>query len=112
MNELQKQTSATSKYIPRTRLHLPFPRHDRTAFVRFDMKRCIACGDCIMACPSKVLGIISFLNHRHVHVDHAADCKGCRKCLAACQRGVIRPIQVKAHRSITRSTDTKRKSSR
>jgi len=87
------QTRASGENPLRSPLHLPFPRHDRTAFVNLDLRRCVACGKCAMACLRQVLGIIAFLGQRHAHVDRAADCKGCRKCIASCSRGVIRARQ-------------------
>lgn len=72
-------------------LHLPFPRHDRTAFIQIDTRRCAACGECVSTCPHGVLGIVSFFNHRHVHVDYASQCKGCRKCVKSCSQGAIQP---------------------
>lgn len=70
-------------------LHLPFPRHNRTTFIQVDTAICVACGKCVLACPQGVLGIISFLSHRHVHIDQASSCKGCRKCVKTCLRGAI-----------------------
>jgi ferredoxin len=35
--------------------------------------------------------MIALFGHRHVHVDHASACKGCRKCVKACQQGAIQP---------------------
>ena len=72
-------------------LHLPFPRHNRTPFIRIDTALCAACGKCVSMCPQGVLGTISFLSHRHVHVDQASSCKGCRMCAKACLRGAIQP---------------------
>ena len=94
----------------RSRLHLPFPRHDRTAFVGFDLKRCAACGECAAACPRQVLGIVAFLSHRHAHVDRAAACEGCRRCIAACSRGVVRARQSGRRTGITRATSRARRS--
>ncbi|MBI5545457.1 MAG: 4Fe-4S binding protein [Deltaproteobacteria bacterium] len=80
---------------PRRRaFHLPFPRHDRTAHIRIDLARCAACGRCAEACPREVLGMISVLRHRHVHVDRADECRGCQACVAACAQKAIHPRAV------------------
>lgn len=84
--------------IPRTSLHLPFPRHDRTSFVELVPGACAACGDCAAACPRRVLGMLAILGHRHVHVDHAAACVGCRRCVASCARGAIRELPARNRR--------------
>ena len=70
-------------------LHLPFPRHNRTAFVKISTALCVACGNCVETCPRQVLGIISLLQHQHVHVDQAAECIGCLKCAATCPQKAI-----------------------
>lgn len=72
-------------------LHMPFPRHNQTAFIQINTSRCAACGKCVTGCPQGVLGIIRFLSHRHVHVDRTSHCKGCRKCVKVCVRGAIQP---------------------
>jgi ferredoxin len=33
--------------------------------------------------------MIAFLGHRHVHVDNAIACKGCRKCVAICPQQAV-----------------------
>jgi NAD-dependent dihydropyrimidine dehydrogenase PreA subunit len=76
---------------PKRFFHLPFPRHNRTAFVQIDTALCLSCGACVAACPQAVLGLIAFFSHRHVHVDRASACKGCRKCVKACPQGAIQP---------------------
>jgi ferredoxin len=82
---------APQENAPRRLFHLPFPRHNKTVFVEIDTSRCLACRQCVDACPHGVLGIIAFFRHRHVHVDRAAACKGCRKCVKACEQGAIQP---------------------
>lgn len=90
-------------------LHLPFPRHNRTAFVKFDLGRCVACGECAVACPREVLGIIGFPSHRHAHVDRAAECIGCRKCIASCSRGVIQVQPGEGRSRTTRAVNQERR---
>lgn len=68
------------------------PRHNRTRFVEFDLRRCAACGKCVEACPSRALGMVTFFSHRHVHVDRAAQCRGCRACAKACAHDAVRRL--------------------
>jgi ferredoxin len=64
-------------------------RHDCTAYIQVDRRRCLACGACVSACAKEVLGIVSFFYHRHVHVDDAASCCGCLRCVHACPQNAI-----------------------
>ena len=96
---------APQEDAPKRLFHLPFPRHNKTVFVEIDTSRCLACRQCVDACPHGVLGIIAFFRHRHVHVDRAAACKGCRKCVKACEQGAIQP------RVNVRGVDVRRKAS-
>jgi len=73
-------------------MHLPFPRHDRTAHVRFDMYTCEACGACARACTRGVLSVLPYAFHRHVHVDRADRCRGCLRCVRACPHGAVRAL--------------------
>lgn len=75
------------------RIHLPFPRHNKTAYVMLDTGSCQACEACVEHCPNGVMGMISFGNHRHAHVDNAKSCTGCLSCVAACSHGAIRLLQ-------------------
>lgn len=76
---------------PRTALHFPWPRHDRTAFMQLDSSRCKGCGRCIGACPNRLLSMVSLLGHRHAHVDAAARCRGCLSCVGICVPHALRP---------------------
>ncbi len=64
-------------------------KHAETEHVVFDLRRCKACGDCAISCPSGVLGMVALLRHRHVHVDHAERCVGCMKCAESCAEKAI-----------------------
>jgi Fe-S-cluster-containing hydrogenase component 2 len=85
-------------------MNFPFPRHDRTAHVRLDLRRCQACGDCAEACPRGVLSLLPYRWHRHAHVDHADRCKGCLRCVDACEHGAILARRPSPQRRATAGT--------
>jgi len=64
-------------------------RSHSTRFIDIDTQHCEACWDCIDVCPTQVLGKVEVLWHRHVRIDHAEACNGCKKCVRACQHGAI-----------------------
>ncbi len=64
--------------------------HLRTPYTEMNPRLCVACGACVQACPHRVLGLVRFLKHRHVHVDHSGMCKGCGRCIQACTHGAVR----------------------
>ena len=72
------------------RIHLPFPRHNKTEYITLDTGSCKACESCVDQCPNGVMGMISFGHHRHAHVDNASNCTGCQTCVASCEAGAIR----------------------
>ena len=63
--------------------------HNTTAHILILTNRCIDCGKCTEACPKGTLGRVSFLKHKHVHVEHTDLCIGCLKCVKACQQKAI-----------------------
>lgn len=69
--------------------HLPFPRHDRTAHVRFKTSLCTGCGQCVESCRQGVLGLLPLKLHRHIHVDHQEACTGCGRCIRTCADGAV-----------------------
>ncbi len=71
------------------KFHGPFPRHDRTKYIRLNTHNCQACWTCVEACPQHVLGKVDVLGHRHAHVDHADACKGCKTCVRACPHDAL-----------------------
>ena len=64
-------------------------RHNRTKFIGLDTRLCRACWKCIEVCQKKALGKIDLPFHRHAAIRNADNCKGCRKCAAACPQGAI-----------------------
>jgi NAD-dependent dihydropyrimidine dehydrogenase PreA subunit len=64
-------------------------RHSETAYIYINTRECAACGDCIKICSRNVLGMISFLWHRHVRVANAENCVGCKRCLKTCKQKAI-----------------------
>jgi len=60
-----------------------------TRFVRLDRKKCEACWRCIEKCPEKVIARIDLPWHRHAVIKNAGDCKGCLRCVNACESGAL-----------------------
>ena len=60
-----------------------------TGHVWADTGRCKACWDCVAACPSQVIGKVSFLWHKHIVFRKSDDCTGCNKCMSTCRHGVF-----------------------
>jgi len=53
--------------------------------------KCVACWDCVRACPKGVLKQMNIIVHKHVIVGkHADACIGCLRCMKACTKGVFR----------------------
>lgn len=75
---------------PRSKAHL------QTEYIEIQSWLCTACGNCINECPQKVIGMVKFLKHRHSHIDQAAECIGCKKCVKACPNGAIIDLKPKA----------------
>lgn len=61
-----------------------------TEHVAVNTRLCVSCGECVEACPGRVLKVINILGHSHVHVVRRKDCLGCLKCVRACPQGAIR----------------------
>lgn len=61
-----------------------------TAHIMIDSHKCVACWDCIKACPQQVLGKVNILGlHKHSRVRKASACIGCKKCIKTCQHEAI-----------------------
>ena len=50
---------------------------------------CIACWECIEACPKQVIGKVSFLWHKHIVFRNSENCNGCKKCIKTCPHDVF-----------------------
>ena len=62
----------------------------QTEFISIDPYDCIACWQCVEACPKDVLGKVDILGHRHIKVKNGDACIGCLKCVRICPKGCIR----------------------
>lgn len=64
------------------------------AKVRFREDRCKGCGQCILACPKKIISFSSKLNEKGYHPAHVTEekmneCIGCASCGRMCPDLVI-----------------------
>lgn len=50
---------------------------------------CIACWECVDACPRNVFGKVNFLWHRHVKIVASDRCIGCGKCVKICPKSIF-----------------------
>ncbi|MDR1896737.1 MAG: ferredoxin family protein [Prevotellaceae bacterium] len=64
----------------------------RTPYVWLNPRKCKACWACLDACPSKVIGKVSFLWHRHALTVNSGACTGCLKCVKTCSAGAFNKI--------------------
>lgn len=60
-----------------------------TTYVSINPRNCIACWDCVKACPKQVIGKVQFLWHKHIVIKNADACIGCKKCIKVCKHQVI-----------------------
>jgi uncharacterized Fe-S center protein len=63
-----------------------------TRYIKIDPRKCEACWDCIDECKSNVLGKVDIWFHKHVVVENAEDCCGCRRCISVCPNNVFEPV--------------------
>ncbi|MDE6011066.1 MAG: 4Fe-4S binding protein, partial [Muribaculaceae bacterium] len=66
-----------------------FKRRKATRFISADSHKCVACWNCIPACPKHVLGKVSLPFHKHVRIVNADACIGCGRCIGKCPDGVF-----------------------
>ncbi|MDE6527697.1 MAG: 4Fe-4S binding protein [Muribaculaceae bacterium] len=66
-----------------------FRKRKATRFVSVNKHNCIACWECVAACPENVLGKVDFLGHRHVRIINSDACVGCCRCVKVCPKGVF-----------------------
>ena len=64
-------------------------RHNNTAHVTLETRRCVGCGECAQACPKKVIGMTDLPMHRHAHMEQPDLCVGCLKCVKACRNEAL-----------------------
>jgi len=55
-----------------------------TCFVRFVESRCVGCGSCLRACPTKAIRI---KNKKAIRI--VEQCIGCGECIRACREGAV-----------------------
>lgn len=67
--------------------------HIQTRHIKIDNHRCKACWDCVNACPKDVIGKVNLFFHKHSHINQAAQCIGCFKCIKVCKFKAISKIQ-------------------
>ena len=78
-------------------LHNPFQRHVVTKYIYINTGLCEACWDCLDVCPKPVLGKLEIGPHRHIHIDDAESCNGCKKCVRACPYHAIEYVYKSKH---------------
>jgi len=69
--------------------HFSRKRVLKTRYISINVRKCIACWECVSACPQDVLGKITFFAHRHVRLLNPENCKGCLACKKLCPQGAI-----------------------
>lgn len=53
-----------------------------------DSEKCIACGNCVIACPYEAIEIVEIDSKKQAKVNEA-QCKGCGNCVAACHNDAM-----------------------
>lgn len=60
-----------------------------TKFISINPRKCIACWDCVEACPKQVIRKVQFLWHKHIVLKNTDACIGCKKCINICKHQVF-----------------------
>lgn len=68
-------------------------KHNRTEYVQFDSRKCIACWKCQTACEKHVIGKVDFFFHKHARLVNSEACIGCLKCVKVCEPHALSKIQ-------------------
>ncbi len=66
----------------------------RTNHIVIDTSKCEACWDCIDECKHNTLGKVNFWFHKHVAIKKAENCRGCKKCINVCPKGVFESVKL------------------
>ena len=64
-----------------------------TPYIAINPHNCVACWECIPACPKHVLGKVALPFHKHVRIVDADACIGCNKCIRTCSHGVFTSLK-------------------
>jgi uncharacterized Fe-S center protein len=67
-------------------------RRNSTDHICADTAKCKACWACIDECEYRALGKVNLWFHRHVVIKNADKCCGCKRCIAVCPNGVLKPV--------------------
>ncbi len=68
---------------------LSFQAKSRTAYIKLDTRKCMACWHCLTRCPVGVIGKIDLPWHRHAVVINPSACRGCLRCQEICINGAF-----------------------
>lgn len=76
-------------------IHYLSQNHSKTEYIQLYSGNCMACWECVNACPQKVIGKLDifFHKHKHAHINTTKECIGCFKCVKACKNNAIKPIK-------------------
>jgi NAD-dependent dihydropyrimidine dehydrogenase PreA subunit len=66
--------------------------NNRTKYISAETTKCEACWICIDECKCDTLGKVNIWFHKHIVIENADECYGCKKCVAICPNGVFEPV--------------------